>query len=131
MKFLNIFVAAWQLVAKNPPLTAAVFNVLIIAGATVGLHLDTNELATVCGVVAVVFGLLVRAGVIPVAKVSNVKAGLKSTVPDGMSVAAAVPEVPLDVAVKPQDAPPPDAPRLPRIIPLEPDSDSQPHGTAW
>lgn len=87
MKLVNITVAVWQLIAKNPPLTAAVFNVLIIAGASIGLHLSTDELASVCGVVAVVFGLLVRAGVIPVAKVSNVKAGLKSTVPDTVEVA--------------------------------------------
>jgi uncharacterized membrane protein len=86
MKVLNVAVGAWKLIARYPALTAGVFQVIIIVGAKIGLHLTADQLATVAGVVAAVFGLLVHAGVIPVSKVANVKAGLKPTVPGSVEV---------------------------------------------
>src|SRR3954451_116532 len=86
MKALNVAVTVWKLVARYPALTAGVFQVIIIVGAKFGLHLTADQLASMAGVIAVVFGLLVHAGVIPVAKVANVKAGLKPTVPGSVEV---------------------------------------------
>lgn len=87
MKILDLIVATWKLVAKYPALTAAVFQVIVIAGTQVGLHLTTAQLSSLAGTVAVVFGILVHAGVIPVTKVANVQAGLKPDVPKGVVVA--------------------------------------------
>jgi hypothetical protein len=89
VKVLNLVVATWQLVAKYPALTAAVFQVIVLAGTQVGLHLTTTQLSSLAGTVAVVFGILVHAGVIPVTKVDNVKAGVKPDVPKGVVVAGA------------------------------------------
>lgn len=89
MKVLNLIVAIWRLVAKYPALSAGVFNVIILAGTQIGLHLTTAQLSTLAGTVAAVFAVLVHAGVIPVTKVANVKAGVKPTVPVGVAVSSA------------------------------------------
>jgi len=86
MKVVSLIVAIWQLVARYPAVTAGVFQVIIVAGAAVGLNLTTAELASIAGLVASVFAVLVHAGVIPVTKVSNVKAGVKPTVPSAVEV---------------------------------------------
>ena len=80
-KIINLVVALWQFVARYPALTAGLFNIIIVCGAQVGLHLTNAQLTTVAGTTVTVFALLVHAGVIPVTKVSNVKAGVKTTVP--------------------------------------------------
>ena len=85
-KLFALLAGIWQLAAKYPAMTAGVSNVVIIAGATVGLHLTTAELASIASAVAAVFAVLVHAGVIPVTKVSNVKAGVKPTVPSAVEV---------------------------------------------
>lgn len=85
-KILNPIVAAWKFVASYPALTAGVFQVIIIVATQLGFHLTTDQLASLAGTVAVVFGILVHAGVIPVTKVDNVKAGLKPTLKGQASV---------------------------------------------
>lgn len=81
MKVVNVAIGIWPLIAKYPAVTAGLFNVLIIVGAHFGLHLTTDELTSLAGTLAAVTAVLVHAGVIPVTKVANVKAGLKPTVP--------------------------------------------------
>ena len=85
-KVFGLFVAVWGIVAKYPALSAGLANIIIVAGAQVGLHLSAAELASIAGAVAALFGVLVTAGVIPVTKVSNVKAGLGNKVPSGGAV---------------------------------------------
>ena len=85
-KVFGLFVAIWSIVAKYPALSAGLANILIVAGAQVGLHLSTAELASIAGGVAALFGVLVTAGVIPVTKVDNVKAGIRNKVPNGGAV---------------------------------------------
>lgn len=95
MKIVNLVAAIWTVIAKYPAVTAGLFNVIIIAGAQVGLHLTSPQLASLAGCVAGVFALLVHIGVIPVTKVANVKAGIKPTVPNAV-VTAPVAEIPLE-----------------------------------
>ena len=77
-----------------------------------GLDLTAAQLASGASFIAALFGLLVSAGVIPVTKVANVKAGLKSTVPH--DVVVATPEV----AAKPAPVQP--VAKLPFVIETPP-----------
>lgn len=86
IQVLSIAAVVWKLVARYPAAVAAIGNMLVVVGAAVGLHLTTGELATVASVIAGVFGVLVHAGVIPVTKAANVKAGVKPTVPNVVTV---------------------------------------------
>ena len=95
---ISLVISIWQLVARYPALTAGIFNVVIIAGAAIGLHLTNSELAGTAGFVAALTALIIHSGVIPTAKVTNVKAGLKPTVPNTVNVA--VPRTVSDVPVR-------------------------------
>lgn len=86
MKFFNLVVMVWKLVARYPALSAGVAQIIILVGTKIGLHLTTEQLTTLAGIIAAVFALLVHSGVIPVTKVANVKAGLKPTVPAAVEV---------------------------------------------
>lgn len=86
IQFLGFASGLWKLVSRYPAVTAGISNVIIIVAAAFGLHLTAGELATTASIVAAVFGALVHAGVIPVTKAANVKAGLKPTVPNTVTV---------------------------------------------
>lgn len=108
MKIISLVVTLWKLVARYPALSAGLFNIIIVAGAQVGLTLTTAQLTGLASAVAAIFGVLVTAGVIPVTKVANVKAGLRPTVPVGVSVASVEGNAkPVVVAPAPVPAPEP------------------------
>lgn len=108
-KVVGLVVALWGIVAKYPALSAGLANIIIVAGAQVGLHLSTAELASIAGAAAALFGVLVTAGVIPVTKVANVKAGLGNKVPDagailvGTGAVVTAPEPPEPVTYTPTE----------------------------
>ena len=77
---LSVFAAVWGFISRYPAAVAAIGNIIVVLGAAFGLHLNAAELATTASIVAGVFGVLVHAGVIPVSKVDNVKAGVKPTI---------------------------------------------------
>lgn len=109
VKLISGVVTVWKLVAKYPAISAGLAQVAVLIGAQFGLHLTTGQLASFAGAIAGIFALLVHAGVIPVTKVDNVKAGLKPTVPADVAVADAkpvteatpTPTVPVPVQVVP------------------------------
>lgn len=86
MKLLNAAVSVWKLVARYPALSAGLSQVVILIAAQVGLSLTTTQLASIAGVVATIFAVLVHAGVIPVTKVDNVQVGLKPVIQGQASV---------------------------------------------
>jgi hypothetical protein len=70
----------------NAAAAAALGNIVVVLAASFGLHLSVDQLAATAAVVAGIFGVLVHAGVIPVTKVDNVKAGLVPTIKGKASV---------------------------------------------
>ncbi len=76
-KVLNSVVGIWKVVARYPAAAAAIANIVVVLGASFGLHFSVDQLATTAAIVAGVFGVLVHAGVIPVTKIQNVAAGVK------------------------------------------------------
>jgi len=86
MKVLNAVVGIWTLIAKYPAASAAIGNIIVVLAAAFGLHLTVDQLAGAAAIVAGIFGVLVHAGVIPVTKVDNVKAGLVPTIRGKASV---------------------------------------------
>jgi hypothetical protein len=73
--------AMWRLIARYPALSGALADIIITIAAKFGFQLDEAQIAGVAGFLTALFGVLVTAGVVPVTKVANVKAGLKNTVP--------------------------------------------------
>jgi hypothetical protein len=86
MKLLNAGVGIWKLIARYPAVSAAIGNVLVVLGASLGLHFTVTQLTTTAAIVAGIFGVLVHAGVIPVTKVDNVHAGITPTIKGQASV---------------------------------------------
>lgn len=86
MKILNAVVGIWTLIARYPAASAAIGNIVVVLAASFGLHFSVDQLAATAAIVAGVFGVLVHAGVIPVTKVDNVKAGLVPTIKGKASV---------------------------------------------
>ena len=116
---VGLVAAVWGLIARYPALSAGLAQIVIVLGAAFGLDLTAAQLASGASFIAALFGLLVSAGVIPVTKVANVKAGLKSTVPHDVVVAtpevAATPAPVQPVAKLPFviETPPADPPKNP------------------
>ena len=106
---VGLTVALWRLVARYPAVSSGIFQVIVVLGAAFGLHLTTTQLASGASFIAAVFGLLVHAGVIPVTKVDNVKAGIKPAVKGKASVLS----TPMDGAAFAAENKPADPPRNP------------------
>jgi hypothetical protein len=118
MKILNAVVGIWTLIAKYPAAAAAIGNIVVVLGASFGLHFSVDQLAATAAIVAGVFGILVHAGVIPVTKVDNVKAGISPTIKGKASV--------LSTPMSGDDSKVPDA--MPRLHTM-PESTRNPFGS--
>ena len=117
---VGLVAAVWSLIARYPAVSAGLFQIVVVLGAAFGLHLTTTQLASGASFIAALFGLLVHAGVIPITKVGNVNAGVKTTVPRAGVVAVGKgaeverkPEVPTYTPTVPSKVVPADPPRNP------------------
>jgi hypothetical protein len=68
--------AIWGVIARYPAVSAGLANIAVVVGTKFGLNLNATQVTEVAGAAAAILAILVHAGVIPVAKVQNVNAGI-------------------------------------------------------
>ena len=82
MKFFNVVAGLYKVLVKYPAIAAGLANIVVVAAATFGFHLTSDQVVTAVSFTAAVTAVLVHAGVTPLheAKKGNVPEKVKQAV---------------------------------------------------